>query len=90
MFNADPNPLLRKEWKSLLPKVVEEGFRILVEEDNEWEKRRKMKQQLATQWWKSQQLYRISQNDCWSDDDDDHIQPNHRDITYQLRGCSTL
>ena len=67
-----------------MPEVVEESFRILVEEDAEREKRRQMKQQLSTQQRKSQQLYRIAKNDCWSKDDDDQIQPNHREIPYQL------
>ena len=40
MFNTDPDPFPRKEQKSLPPKVVEEDFRILVEEDDEQEKRR--------------------------------------------------
>ena len=72
------------------PEVVEEYFRILAEEDVEQEKRQQMKQQLSTQWWNSQQLYRIAKNDCWSKDDNDQIQPNHREIPYQLRGRSTL
>ena len=69
---------------------MEEDFRILVEEDVEREKRQQMKQQFSTQWRKSQQLYRIAKNDCWSEDDDDQIQPNHREIPYQLRVLSTL
>ena len=49
MFNTDPDPLPCKEWNLLPPKVVEEAFRILVEEDVEREKRQKMKQQLSIQ-----------------------------------------
>ena len=49
MFNTGPNPLPCKERKSLPPEVVEEDFRILVEEDAEREKRRQMKQRLSTQ-----------------------------------------
>ena len=78
MFNTGPNPFPCKEWKSLPPEIVEEDFRILVEENVEREKRRQMKQQLSTPRQKSQQLYRIVKNDCWSEeDDDDQIQPNH-------------
>ena len=90
MFNIDPDPLPCKEWKSFPLGVVAETFRVLAKEDVEWETRRKMKQQLPTQQWKSQQLYRIAKNDCWSEADDDHIQPNHREIPYQLRGRLTL
>ena len=45
---------------------------------------------------KSRKLYtRIAKNDCWSDDDvsnsnDVMIQPNDREIRYQLGGRSTL
>ena len=49
-----------------------------------------MRKQLFTQQWKAQKLYRIAKNDCWREDDDDQIQPNHREIPYQLRGRSTL
>ena len=49
-----------------------------------------MKQQLYTQRRKAQKLYRITKKCCWSEDDDDQIQPNHREIPYQLRGRSTL
>ncbi len=73
MFNTDLDLLPRKEKKSFPPEVVEEAFRILAEEDVEWEKRRKMKQPLSTQRQKSWQLFRIEKNDCWSDDDDDKI-----------------
>ena len=90
MFKTDPDLSPCKERKSLPPEVVEESFRILAEEDVEQEKRRQMKQQLSTQRRKSLQLYRIAKNDYWSDDNDDLIQPNHREIPYQLRGRSTL
>ena len=69
---------------------MEEDFRLFVEDDAKWEKRRQMKQQLSTQWRKSQQLHRIAKNDCWSEHDDDHIQPNHREIPYQVQGHSIL
>ena len=49
-----------------------------------------MKQQLSTQRRKSQQLYRTAKNDFWSEDDDDQIQPNHREIPYQLQGHSNM
>ena len=84
MFNTEHVLLPHKERNSLPPEVVEESFRILAQEDVEQEKRRKMKQQLSTQRRKSQQLYRIAKNDCWSEDDDDQIPPNHRKIPYQL------
>ena len=51
------------------PEVVEEAFRILAEEDARREKQRQMKQQLSKQWRKSQQLCKVSKNDCWSDDE---------------------
>ena len=69
MFNTGPDPLPCKEQKSLPPEVVEEAFRILAEEDVEWEKRWKMKQQLSIEQQKSWKLYRLAKTDCWSDDD---------------------
>ena len=63
---------------------MEEYFRILAEEDVEQEKRRQRKQKLSTQRQKAQKLYRIAKNDCWSEDNDDQIQPNHREITLRL------
>ena len=77
-----------KEHKFFPPKVVEEAFWILAEEDVRWEKW-KMKQQLSIQWWKSQQLYRIAKNDCWSDDvessgNDVQVQLNNREMPYEL------
>ena len=46
--------------------------------------------EMSTQQRKAQQLHRIAKNDCWIEDDDDQIQPKHREIPYQLWGCSTL
>jgi hypothetical protein len=37
MLNTYPDPLPHTEWKLLPPKVVEEVFRILAEEDVEQE-----------------------------------------------------
>ena len=90
MFNTYPDLFPCKERKSLPLEAMEEAFRILAEEDVEWEKRWQMKKQLSTQRWKSRQLYRIAKNDYWSDDSDDQIQPNHREIPYQVRGRSIL
>ena len=95
MFNTEHVMLPHKERKSFALDVVEEYFRILAEEDDEWEKRRKMKQQLSIQWQKSWKLYRLEKIDCWSDDDvsngnDVENQPNDREIPYQLRGHLTL
>ena len=48
MSNTNPNPLQHKKCKSLPLEVVEEEFRILVEEDARGEKQCQMKQQLST------------------------------------------
>lgn len=38
MFSTNPNPLTHIEWKLFPPKVVEEAFQILAEEDAREEK----------------------------------------------------
>ena len=48
-----------------------------------------MKKQFSIHRQKSQNLYRLAKNDCWSDDDvsngnDVENQPNDREIHYQL------
>ena len=69
MFNTEFVLLPHKERNSFPLEFVEEYFRMLVEKDVEWEKRRKMKQQLSIQWQKSWKLYRLAKTVCWSDDD---------------------
>ena len=96
MFITDPNPFPHKERNPLPPEVVEEAFRILVEEDAIREKQRQMKQQLSKKWRKSRQLCKIVKNDCWSDDEivssgnDAEVQLNNMQIPYQLRCRSSM
>ena len=81
MFSIDPNPLPHKEWNLFPPKVVEEAFRILAEEDAIREKQRQMKQQLSKQQRKSRKLCKIVKNYCWSDDE---IESSGNDAQIQL------